>query len=67
MNHRRRTSRSHVRNALVETERLRFVCECGDAECKRPVLLTLVEYEAHRPEPLIHSDHRRPSLRLVGS
>jgi hypothetical protein len=53
--------------SLVDSERLTFVCECGDPECRRPVLLTLAEYEAHRPEPIIHRDHKRPALRLVGA
>jgi hypothetical protein len=52
---------------LVESERLRFVCECGDPGCRLPVFLTLAEYEAHRPDPIIHRDHERPRLRLVGT
>jgi hypothetical protein len=52
---------------LAGSERLQFVCECGDPGCRRAVFLTLAEYEAHRPEPIIHRDHERRTLRLVGS
>ena len=52
---------------VLESERLRFVCECGDPGCHRPVFLTLAQYEAHRPDPIIHRDHERPRLRLVGT
>jgi len=52
---------------LVDSERLKFVCECGDPGCRRSVFLTLAEYEARRPDPIIHRDHERSSLRLVGT
>jgi hypothetical protein len=67
MKHLRATEQRQRPTQLVDSELLKFVCECGDPECRRPVFLTLVEYEAHRPDPIIHRDHERPRLRLVGT
>ncbi|HLB19430.1 MAG TPA: hypothetical protein VK613_09890 [Gaiellaceae bacterium] len=67
MKRHRATDQLQDRASLVDSERLKFVCECGDPACRRPVFLTLAEYEAHRPDPIIHRDHERPTLRLVGS
>ena len=63
----RATDQPQTDARLVASERLRFVCECGDPDCRRPVFLTLAEYEAHRPDPIIHRDHDRRRLRLVGT
>jgi hypothetical protein len=67
MKHLRATDQPQDRASLADSERLKFVCECGDRDCRLPVFLTLAEYEAHRPEPVIHRDHERPTLRLVGA
>jgi len=34
-----------------------FVCECGDPDCCRTVILTVDEYNQRRPGLLIHDDH----------
>ena len=34
-----------------------FVCECGNLECYRTVVLTSREYTGHRPALLVHNDH----------
>jgi len=67
MKHHRATDQPEHPEPSDDSERLRFVCECGDPACRRPVFLTLAEYEAHRPDPIIHRDHERPALRLVGT
>jgi hypothetical protein len=60
-----RTRRHHSPDS--KSERLKFVCECGDPTCRRPVYMTLEAYYIHRPDPIIHPDHERQKLRLVGS
>jgi len=61
-------SRRHFADSeRLESERLGFVCECPDPDCRRRVSLTLEEYEARRPDPIIHRDHSPLPLRLVGS
>lgn len=40
---------------------LALLCECGDAGCKRTVLLTPTEYDAVRPGPVLHPDHDAPA------
>lgn len=37
--------------------RLALLCECGDDECYRTVLLTVAEYDAARPGPIVHPAH----------
>jgi hypothetical protein len=37
---------------------LALLCECGDADCRRTVLLTVAEYDEARPGPILHPDHR---------
>ena len=42
-----------------------FLCECSDATCTRPIVLTHPEYEAVRAEPtrfVIAVDHENPEL-----
>jgi hypothetical protein len=36
---------------------LALLCECGDADCKRTVLLTPAEYDAARPGSILHPEH----------
>lgn len=48
----------------------KFLCECSDARCTRPLALTHSEYEAVRSEPtrfVIALNHENPELdRVVG-
>lgn len=37
---------------------LALLCECSDPDCRRTVLLTREEYDALRPGPLLHPEHR---------
>jgi hypothetical protein len=39
---------------------LALLCECGELECRRTVLLTAEEYDAVRPGPILHPDHKEP-------
>jgi hypothetical protein len=39
--------------------RLALVCECGDPACSQTVILTVAEYDAIRPGPVLHESHRR--------
>lgn len=41
-----------------ERERVAFLCECGEEACHRTVVLSPAEYEALRPEPILHPSHR---------
>jgi hypothetical protein len=34
-----------------------FICECADPDCRNTVLLTQDEYDARRPELILHEDH----------
>ena len=46
------------RRRFGETGRtLALLCECGEAECRRTVLLSAAEYDAARPGPILHPDH----------
>jgi hypothetical protein len=36
---------------ISDGSRTEFLCECGDAECTQPMLLSLREYEELRAEP----------------
>jgi hypothetical protein len=46
------------RRRFGETGRLlALLCECGDADCRRTVLLTPDEYDAARPGPILHPEH----------
>ena len=52
----------------VEEPRYGFLCECGDADCRDAVGLTLREYELVRAGAtrfLIAPDHENPELDLV--
>jgi hypothetical protein len=35
-----------------------FVCECEDRDCCRTVLLSAAEFEARRPQPILHESHQ---------
>lgn len=39
---------------------LALICECADPECRETVLLTVEEYDARRPEPILHPAHADP-------
>jgi hypothetical protein len=36
---------------------LALLCECGDEECYRTVMLSVAEFDAARPEPIVHQAH----------
>jgi hypothetical protein len=36
---------------------LALLCECGDDSCQETVLLTVEEFDARRPGPLVHPVH----------
>jgi len=47
------------RRQFGETGRsLALLCECGDEECYRTVTLSVTEFDAARPEPILHPAHR---------
>jgi hypothetical protein len=39
-----------------------LLCECGDPECHRTVLVSADEYDALRPGPIVHAEHDEPRL-----
>jgi len=34
-----------------------FICECPDPECRRTVILTPAQYQALRPDLIVHPAH----------
>jgi hypothetical protein len=36
---------------------LALICECGEADCHRTVLMTQAEYDAAQPGVILHPDH----------
>jgi hypothetical protein len=49
------------RRQFGETGRtLALLCECGDADCHRTVLLTATAYDALAGGPVIHPEHLAP-------
>ena len=38
---------------------LALICECGEANCYRTVLLTQAEYDAAQPGLILHPNHQR--------
>jgi hypothetical protein len=55
-----------LREQMNEDRRRRFgspgrtlalLCECGDTDCHRTVLLSAEDYDAVRPAPVVHPDH----------
>jgi hypothetical protein len=45
-----------------------YMCECGDANCSEPILLTRSEYESIRSVPIrfaIAMDHENPEIDLL--
>jgi hypothetical protein len=72
----RNEARFRTQNEWVETsgaapgELLAFVCECGDGECGRSIMLTRVEYEFVRATSnrfAIAVDHENPESEVVVS
>jgi len=50
------------------TEKLHFLCECADADCREHVLLTMLEYETVRADPMhfaIVAGHEIPDAESV--
>ena len=39
---------------------LALLCECGDPDCHRTVLLSVEDYDARRPAPIVHPEHGLP-------
>jgi hypothetical protein len=39
-----------------------LLCECGQADCHRSVLVSADEYDRLRPGPILHPDHEVPQL-----
>ena len=35
-----------------------LICECGDANCHRTVLMTQADYDAGQPGVILHPDHQ---------
>jgi hypothetical protein len=55
---RRNLNESRRRLFGADRERMiAFVCECGDPDCRRSVLLTPEQYEERRGGPIVHAEH----------
>lgn len=39
-----------------------LLCECGEADCHRSVLVSAAEYDRLRPGPILHPDHEVRTL-----
>ena len=40
-----------------EARLLALLCECGDPDCRRTVLLSREQYDDLRPAPVLHPEH----------
>lgn len=50
------------------SERLPFICECGNLDCRQPIELTHREYEKVRAHPrrfALAPDHENPTVEIV--
>jgi len=65
-----KAARDDLREVLNADRRRRFgasgrllalVCECGDASCRRTILMTPAEYDAQQPGLILHAAHDVPS------
>lgn len=56
----RETLNADRRRRFGERNRmLALVCECGDRRCARTVVLSVEEYDAKRPDLILHPEHAR--------
>jgi hypothetical protein len=64
---RRKAMNEHRRRMFGDAGRpLALLCECDDPDCRETILLTVEEYDAARPGPILHTMHvnaRPPALR----
>jgi hypothetical protein len=65
-----RTAGSKECREAPAEERHRFLCECGEEQCREPVYLSLAEYETVRASPTrfaVRPGHELPEVeRVVG-
>jgi hypothetical protein len=54
---RRRLNDDRRRQFGATGRSLALLCECGDENCYRTVMLTITEYDASRPGPILHPEH----------
>ncbi len=57
-----------IREITTWDSGVEFLCECGDAECTQPIVMTLDEYEAVRSRPtrfLIVAGHEAADVERV--
>lgn len=63
----RRQLNDDRRRQFASTGRpLALVCECGDPDCARTVVLSVTEYERRRPGPILHDAHLAADEPLTG-
>jgi hypothetical protein len=58
---RRRLNDDRRRNFGGAGRPLALLCECGDDACFQTVLLSVADYDATRPGPIVHPAHGDPS------
>ena len=59
---------SHYIEVEAQTEVVDFACECGRADCAKPIPMNLFEYEAIRAEPThfgVTPGHEEPEIETV--
>jgi len=54
---RRRLNEDRRRQFGESGRSLALLCECGDERCYRTVTLSVAEYDALRPRPIVHEAH----------
>lgn len=54
---RQRLNADRRRRFGTDGRTLALLCECGDPDCGRAVLLTAEEYDRRRPGPILHPEH----------
>ena len=55
--HRQRINADRRRRFGAANRVLALLCECGEIDCRRTVLLTADEYDARLPATVLHPEH----------
>jgi hypothetical protein len=59
----RRLNEDRRRRFGQAERRLALVCECGEADCRRTVVVSVEDYDALRPGLILHPAHGTPTGR----
>ena len=63
--HRQRLNADRRRRFGAANRVLALLCECGEIDCRRTVMLSVDEYDAFLPRVIVHPDHRSAEWPLL--